>query len=287
MVRCLTERVPWFCRADTRVVIALINESANAGRDSSRPSSLKIAHPTEELVPGMTHRCVDSASMATRGKAPGGSRKWLQILINDHPEILHQHLSEHLNLSAIDTIEWKSPLVTDEYRELRDQAFLDILDTNLETRPLPDFWPRLGPEWDALGRTSRGDVFIVEAKAHIPEMKTPATQAKNHASIELIRQSLAETQRFVRGSDYVDWSEVFYQYTNRIAHLYLLRELNHVPAWLVFVYFVGDTEMGGPKTVDEWNGAIDLLHQVLGLGPRNPLRGFIVDIFVDVNELKG
>ncbi len=32
----------------------------------------------------------------------------------------------------------------------------------------------------------------------------------------------------------------FYQYINRLAHLYLLRVLNKIPAYLVFVYFVND-----------------------------------------------
>ena len=41
-----------------------------------------------------------------------------------------------------------------------------------------------------------------------------------------------------------DWSGTFYQYANRLAHLYLLHELNDVDAWLVFVYFVGDSRSG-------------------------------------------
>jgi hypothetical protein len=39
---------------------------------------------------------------------------------------------------------------------------------------------------------------------------------------------------------------------NRLAHLYFLCELNGVPAFLVFVYFVNDQEMQGPTTKKEW-----------------------------------
>jgi hypothetical protein len=128
-------------------------------------------------------------------------------------------------------------------------------------------------------------VILVEAKAHIGEIKSPPTQAKSQQSVARISASLEETRRFARGSDYVDWSRVFYQYTNRLAHLFLLRELNRVPAWLAFVYFLGDTDMGGPTSVEEWRGALKLLEAVLGLHDGHPLSQWVIDVFVDVREL--
>jgi len=77
----------------------------------------------------------------------------------------------------------------------------------------------------------------------------------------------------------------FYQYANRIAHLYLLRVLNGIPAYLVFVYFLNDEIMGGPKTEEEWIGALKLLHAYLGIG-RNKLGKFVIDVFIDVRDLK-
>jgi len=81
-----------------------------------------------------------------------------------------------------------------------------------------------------------------------------------------------------------DWTSTFYQYTNRLAHLYLLRALNEVPAYLVFVYFVNDKEMNGPQSIDEWHGALSPLTSYLGIGSHR-LKKYIADIFIDVGML--
>ena len=75
------------------------------------------------------------------------------------------------------------------------------------------------------------------------------------ASLALIRASLDETRAHLGVKRGLDWSETFYQYANRLAHLYLLRTLNKLPAWLLFVHFVGDSDMGGPATVEDWAGS--------------------------------
>ena len=82
----------------------------------------------------------------------------------------------------------------------------------------------------------------------------------------------------------VDWSRNFYQFTNRLAHLYLLRDQNTLPAFLVMVYFVGDDYMQGPATMDEWQGAIKLLKKFLRVSG-NPLIHFQIDLFFDVVNL--
>jgi len=43
-------------------------------------------------------------------------------------------------------------------------------------------------------------------------------------------------------------------------------------------------EMKGPTTVNEWEGAIKLLHSCLGIG-RSGLTESVTDIFVDANRL--
>ena len=48
-----------------------------------------------------------------------------------------------------------------------------------------------------------------------------------------------------------DWSHCFYQYANRLAHLYLLRESNGLDAFLVFVYFVDDRTVPNRDPVSE------------------------------------
>jgi len=95
---------------------------------------------------------------------------------------------------------------------------------------------------------------------------------------------LDETKTFLHSNSEHDWASTFYQYTNRLAHLYLLRELNDVSAYLIFVYFLNDEDMHDPKSIDEWHGAIKLLHSFLGVG-RHRLSEFTADIFIDVRML--
>lgn len=181
-------------------------------------------------------------------------------------------------------IRWVSPLVQDQYSEHRDRAFLERLGVEPRQRSLDSFWPARGPQWDALAVTDPGDVVLVEAKSHIRELLSGGTAATAPRSVRLIRESLEETRRFLGGSETVDCSGPFYQYTNRLAHLYFLRALNEMPAWLAFVYFVGDEEMGGPASRKEWRGAIKLLETMLGIR-RHRLRPFVVELFIEVGEL--
>ena len=136
-----------------------------------------------------------------------------------------------------------------------------------------------------MGRTSKGSVFLVEAKANVPELVSPASGAKSPTSIALIDDSLKQVQRSLRVDTGIDWSGKLYQYANRIAHLYLLRELNRIPAWLLFIYFVGDKEVDGPQTVGEWKAAIEVAERVLGLPTRHRLSDYVADIFVHVSDL--
>lgn len=73
---------------------------------------------------------------------------------------------------------------------------------------------------------------------------------------------------------------------NRLAHHYLLHELNRVRSTLAFLYFVKATEMGGPEDECEWRGAIRLLHAALGLPSELRGRG-VFEAFVDVRQLSG
>jgi len=58
-----------------------------------------------------------------------------------------------------------------------------------------------------------------------------------------------------------------------------------VEAYFVSVYFLNDAEMNGPRTEDEWKGALRLLHRCLGL-EEHILSKRVVDLFIDVNCLK-
>ena len=82
---------------------------------------------------------------------------------------------------------------------------------------------------DGLTRTSSGRYLLIEAKANIPEFNTSPTGA-SEGSLHKIRKAFDETRAFLNVHSKTDWSECFYQYANRLAHLYFLRELNKVDA---------------------------------------------------------
>ena len=222
---------------------------------------------------------------AVQPQGTRGSLKWIQMLVNQRPDLLDELVRESCRLEPNEAIEWVSPLADDQYAEYRDASFLRSLGVELRHRPLREFWPRRGPQWDALGRTDGGAVFLVEAKSNIPELVSPASGAKSPTSIALIDDSLKEVQRFLRVNTGIDWTGKLYQYANRIAHLYLLRELNRIPAYLLFIYFIGDSDVDGPQTAEEWKAAIEVAERVLGLPARHRLSDYVADIFVHVDDL--
>jgi hypothetical protein len=209
-----------------------------------------------------------------------GSLRDTQILINDHPLLLTKAIKSKLEIKSAD-IEWVSPLEKDDYAEYRDKEFLKKISINSLKTPLNDFWPNRGPQWDALGKGSDNEVFLVEAKANIPEIVSPGSGAKG-TSLELIRKSLAATKSYMQVKDQTDWSGKYYQFTNRLAHLYFFRVLNEIPAYLIFVYFIGDDSVSGPKTGAEWNAALTVMKTYFGLGDHR-LSPYIADVFIDVN----
>lgn len=222
-------------------------------------------------------------SRVIQPKGTKGSLKWIQRLVNEHPNVINQQLAQAINLSKDENIHWLSPLGTDEYAEYRDASFTQRLGITLNRRNRESFWPERGPQWDALGKTDSGKVILVEAKAHLNEVVSPGTQA-SEISRKMIIRSLEETKVFLKVRPNIDWSGTFYQYTNRLAHLYLLRILNKIDSYIVFVYFLNDDEMKGPKTIQEWQAGITVMEAALGLR-KNRLSRFILEIFVNVREL--
>ena len=213
-----------------------------------------------------------------------GSLRWIQTYVNDRSEALDEALASASAGRLRTPVEWRSPVRGDEYAEYRDQSFLDLLGVELPVRKLEEYWPRRGPQWDALGLTASGQPVLVEAKANIPEVISPGTASSDRSQAR-IQQSLAETADFLGVKSSCDWSGTFYQYANRLAHLYLLTEVNRIDAWLLFVYFVGDADVGGPTTVREWEAALQVLHGALGLGKRHRLASRVQDVFVDVRGM--
>jgi hypothetical protein len=212
-----------------------------------------------------------------------GSLKWIQRAVNDHCQVI-----DTLILSSspgASRIEWLSPLSSDEFAEYRDNAFLQRIGHVDLADSLADFWPTRGPQWDALGRTDTDEVILVEAKAHIDEMFSSGSQASEESLIQII-DALDGTTSAFGAKPSVNWAGPLYQMANRLAHLHFLAK-HGVSARLVFVCFVGDTEMEGPENADEWRGALRVARRMLGLPKRHKFSDRVIDIFPHTGQLGG
>ncbi|WJH36851.1 hypothetical protein N6H14_14805 [Paenibacillus sp. CC-CFT747] len=212
-----------------------------------------------------------------------GSLRAIQTLVNEYSDVFLSEIRKAL--PDLQTIDWVSPRRDDEMAEYRDEAFLKKLDIRSRLKaPLPEFWPKNGPQWDALGKTIDGKVFLVEAKANIPEIVSSGSKA-SHPSLGLIHRSLIEVRNALHITSEADWTRIFYQYTNRLAHLYFLRIKNNIPAYLINVYFIGDGSVDGPQTREEWLGAIQVMKSYLGLSKRHKLSPYMLDLFININVI--
>lgn len=97
------------------------------------------------------------------------------------------------------------------------------------------FWPARGPQWDALG-VSGQTVVLVEAKAHIGELLSPASAA-SRGSLARIDAAMNTVRSALDVAGGAEWSQRFYQLANRIAHLHFLRARG-VDARLLLVGFI-------------------------------------------------
>ncbi len=210
-----------------------------------------------------------------------GSLKQLQRLINQNQDLVNRLVQNHIEELKSHQIQWMSPLEGNHYSEYTDNSFIERVGLNIKEIRLREFWPSRGPNWDALAKTDKGAVILVEAKANIPELSSPSSGA-GEASLRLIQNSLNATKQYLGIINEVNWAGKYYQYTNRIAHLYFLRELRGIDTFLINIYFVGDESVDGPKTIDEWKGAIKVMNHYLGLSSHK-LKKYMADIFIDVN----
>ena len=208
---------------------------------------------------------------------------WLQVAVNRAPAVIDEAIRD-TGIYLPGTIEWISPLEGDDFAEYQDSCFLDQLRIRLEQRPLPEFWPERGPQWDGLAR-SDDRMLLIEAKAYVRELNSNPTGATGD-SLSKIEASLAETRMFLKVKSETDWSRCFYQYANRLAHLYLLRELNGLDAYLVFVYFVGDHTRGMPVSQADWEAAVTLATTHLGLPKSDWISRYVKDAYIDTTPMR-
>ena|SRR5215218_11187097 len=210
-----------------------------------------------------------------------GSQKWLQLAIDRAPNVLQELILP--SLPGATSVVWRSPLRTDGYAEYRDASFLKLIGQEALSTELGSFWPSKGPQWDALGVSDAGHVLLVEAKAHIPELFSPKTGATN-ASRARIQAAFGTVAKALGAEPKADWSECFYQYANRVAHLWFLRNKG-VDAKLVLLGFLNDKDIHGPSSAEAWHAAYTVVDYVLGLPNLHPLCEHILHVELDSKPL--
>jgi hypothetical protein len=218
---------------------------------------------------------------AERNPQPDGERgslKWIQTLVENHPAMLTDAARAAADRAAEWTVEWLSPRRDDSWSEYRDTGFLTTLRLPKLVDDLEQFWPRGGPQWDALGVASDGTRVLVEAKAHVAELQSKC--GAGAVSLAQIQAAMDTTKASWGVGANHDWLAPYYQYANRLAHLQFLQQRG-INAMLIFVYFVGDEDMRGPTTSDEWKAALKPLYAHLGLSGEVGSRG-IVNVFLPV-----
>ena len=214
-----------------------------------------------------------------------GSQRWLQIAVNRAPALLDEAFRDAHAIDADETLEWRSPLASEQFTEYRDEcAFKAMGIAAFPTKPLDDFWPRRGPVWDGLAVTNKRNFVFVEAKAHIAEVHSRPSRA-GEASRPKIQAALEEARKFYAPSSTKVWFEHYYQYCNRLAFHYFVAKVNQHPSKLVFLDFCNATEMHGPSSPDEWRNASKRVHTFLEL-PESLEEYGVFHAYMDVRRLE-
>jgi hypothetical protein len=211
------------------------------------------------------------------------SERWMRVAANEAAQFLDAQIRETFDWDESEAIEWLSPILSDQYSEYYDSAFLKRLGITDLKAPLESFWPRSGPRWDGLAKTESGKYLLVEAKAYIEEgvdfrsKAGPGSLAKIHAALEEAKQAFGATEE-------APWDAPFYQYANRLAHLYFLVEKNELDAYLLFLYFANAPDVPNPCSIEQWEGAKRIIEKCLGLG-KHRFSKRVSTVVVNVDEM--
>lgn len=164
------------------------------------------------------------------------------------------------------SIRWTAPLEDQRFVEPYDGQFLEAVELPQYHDELTRFWPEGGPHWDALAVVGEQRhpklVLLVEAKSYPGEVYGPGCQASAKSSLELISAALEQTRSWLHASEESEWTGPLYQYANRLAHLYFVRQVVGLPAWLVNLCFIGDTTSA--TTERQWRAALPSIKKELG-----------------------
>lgn len=205
------------------------------------------------------------------GRARKGSQRQVQIYVNRRRKELDEACLKALPSLAVrdPRLRWVSPLETSRFKEYYDRDFLSAVGCKPLVPLLRQFWPDRGPHWDALAvvdsPATRPGVLLVEGKSYPRELRGSGMKATSDASKKKIRHALQATQQWlvVPEANWAAWEKRLYQSANRLAHLYWMRQVAGVDAWLLHLLFTGDDTH--PTTEQEWESAMTEADTELGL----------------------
>ena len=211
---------------------------------------------------------------AGRAGMTHGSQLQVQTYVNRFPGELTGAVLEALPSLAKRTrrVLWTAPLEAEAFAEPQDTAFLSAVGRGDLSDELRTFWPAGGPVWDALAvavfDSGPPGVVLAEGKAHPHEFSGPGSKATEPARAQ-ISKALAATQRWLGLAENPEaWLGPLYQSANRLAHLYWLREVVNVEAWLVHLVFLDDHTHKATSQA-EWDEALPKIDHELGLARRS------------------
>lgn len=205
------------------------------------------------------------------GRAYAGSQLQIQTYVNRRREELDAVILRALPYLSQQgaSLQWVSPLENDRFAEYQDEAFLAALGLLDFAGELAAFWPQGGPKWDALAKIywkdgSAPGVLLVEAKSYPKEMFSGGCLASERSRTRII-QSLRSAMAWLGAAD-ADWTGPLYQYANRLAHLYFLRQVAGVPTWFINVCFAADPHR--PTSTSIWKEELKGVKALIGFDGR-------------------
>jgi len=203
------------------------------------------------------------------GCAFSGSQLQVQLYIAKRTGALSRAVLGTLEIPSDEArIEWVAPLKKRRFVEPMDEAFLDALGLTFHVPELASFWPKSGPRWDALGilrHPDRSDGYLlVEGKSYLEEVYGSGCQAVDPESVERIMSSLHSARQWFSVSQDSDWLGRLYQYGNRLAHVYFLRERLGKEAILVNLYFLDDVTRPYPTSRESRESGLKVIKRELG-----------------------
>lgn len=191
----------------------------------------------------------------TIGRGEKGSRFWIQQLVNSNSEYLNNELVKID--PSIGNITWISPLVADDYLELKTEDISDMAEKYDIKFKIPDsilsFWPPNGPYWDAVGIDDNNTLLLVECKAHRAETRSACRSISNKSKLKM-REAMKKTCFNITNTSIFPenvWFNEYFQLANKLSFLYHLNKAG-IKTKLILLNILDDPTFIR-TTLEEWN----------------------------------